>query len=96
MTKDVPIPPKSYRPMEVKNILCVEARWAPKDFQELRHSTTKMYARLAPILSCFNMEHTWMMEWQTERMPTLADLDPVGLSKFLSIRVLAYAKDQCF
>ncbi|KAI2513931.1 hypothetical protein MHU86_315 [Fragilaria crotonensis] len=80
----------------IKNIVRVETRWAPKDFNELRLSSQKMYRRLAPILSCFNNEHSWMMEWQTDQMDETNDIDPVQLSKYLSIRVVPVAKEQCF
>ena len=86
------LPPKTL----TKNPLRVEVQWAPKDFYELRDSTTKMHLRLAPILSCFNTEKTWMMEWQTDQLAESADISPIGLSKFLSIRVLAVVKEKCF
>jgi hypothetical protein len=88
----VVLPPKT----PPKNPLRVEVRWAPKDFYELKESTTKMHLRLAPILSCFNTEKTWMMEWQTDQLAESADISPIGLSKFLSIRVLAVVKEKCF
>ena len=84
------------RPKRIKNVLRVEARWAPKDFNELRSSSKKMHLRLAPILSCFNTQYTWMMEWQTDQMDVAADIDPAQMSKYLSIRVASVAKDQCF
>ena len=56
------------RPATITNIIQIEARWTPKDFHELCASTSKMYLRLALILLCFNNEHTWMVEWQTEQM----------------------------
>ena len=95
-----PVSPRSSsnlkRPTKVKHVLRIEARWAPRDFNELRSSSTKMYQRLAPILSCFNNEQTWMMEWQTDQMDSDSDIDPVKLSKFLGIRVASVSKDQCF
>jgi hypothetical protein len=85
------------RPTKITaNVIRMEARWAPKDFNELQHSTSKMHLRLAPILSCFNNEHTWLMEWQTDQMPENADIDPNQLSQYLSIQVVPVAKDQCF
>ena len=78
------LPPKALK----KKSLRVEVRWAPKDFHELRDYRTKMHLRLAPILSCFNTETTWLMEWQTNQLADAADIPPLGLSKFLSIRVL--------
>ena len=84
------------RPTKIRNVIRIEARWAPRDFQELRSSTTKMHLRLAPILSCFNNDHTWMLEWQTDQMHLQSELEPAQLSKFLSIRVVPVAKEQCF
>jgi hypothetical protein len=84
------------RPSAIKNVVRVETRWAPKDFNELRLSTSKMNLRLVPILSCFNNEHTWMMEWQTDQMEETSDIDPAKLSKYLSIRIVPVIKDQCF
>ena len=84
------------RPTKIINTIRIEARWAPKDFHELRASTSTTYLRLAPILSCFNTEHTWMVEWQTDQMEEATDLDPAQLSKYLSIRIVPVAKDKCF
>ena len=84
------------RPAKITNIIRIETRWAPKDFNELRASTSKTYLRLAPILSCFNNEHTWIVEWQTEQMGEAPELDPAQLSKYLSIRIVPVVKDKCF
>ncbi|KAI2496154.1 hypothetical protein MHU86_18340 [Fragilaria crotonensis] len=84
------------RPSAIKHVVRVETRWAPKDFNELRSSTATMHRRLAPILSCFNTDHSWMMEWQVDQMDATPDIDPAQLSKFLSIRVVPVAKEQCF
>ena len=91
-TASVVLSPKTL----TKNSLRFEVRWAPKDFYELRDSTTKMHLRLVPIMSCFNTEKTWMMEWQTDQLAESADISPIGLSKFLSIRVLAVVKEKRF
>ena len=80
----------------ITSVLRIETRWAPADYKELWASRTKMFERLAPILSCFNTEHTWMMEWQADQMDSSADLDPTALSKYLSIRFVPVAKQQCF
>ena len=80
------------RPTNIKQIIRVEARWAPKAFLELKASTSKMYQRLAPILSCFNTEHTWLLEWQTDQMQELVDILPAHMSKFLSIRVTGHQR----
>lgn len=80
----------------IKHSVRIETRWAPKDFHELRLSTEKMYRRLAPILSCFNNEHSWMLEWQTDQMDVMPDIDPTQLSKYLSIRVVPVVKEKCF
>ena len=69
----------------IKNVVRVETRWAPKDFNELRSSSEKMYGRLAPILSCFNNDHSRIMEWQTNQMEATPDLDQTQPSKYLSI-----------
>ena len=91
------VPLNVKRPSKItKSIIRIEARWGPKDFNELRYSTTKMHARLAPILSCLNNDNTWITEWQTDQMPESPDLDPGKLSQYLSIRVIPVAKDQCF
>ena len=75
----------------------VEVCWAPTEFQELRHLTSKTYEHLAPILSCFNSNaHTWVTEWKTDQMAVTADITPMGMSKFLSIRFETMAKEQCF
>jgi hypothetical protein len=85
------------RPTKVTtNVIRVEARWAPKDFNELRLSSKKLHTRLAPILSCFNNENTWLLEWQTDQMPESSDIEPGKLSQYLSIRVVPVSKDQCF
>jgi hypothetical protein len=92
----IPLPKPARRLKTIKHVVRVETRWAPKDFNELRLSSAKMYRRLAPILSCFNNEHSWMLEWQTDQMDETHDIDPVQLSKYLSIRVVPVAKEQCF
>jgi hypothetical protein len=56
----------------------------------------KLHQRLAPILSCFNNEYTWLMEWQTDQMPAASDLATGQISQYLGIRVATIAKDQCF
>ena len=80
----------------ISSVLCIEARWAPTDIKELWASRTKMYERLAPILSCSNNDKTWLMEWQTDQMASSPDLDPASLSKYLGIRFVPVAKQQCF
>ena len=90
-------PASTHRPKAItSSVIRVEVRWAPKDHTELRSSVSKMHARFAPILSCFNTDNTWVMEWQTDQMQDSADILPVGLSKYLSVRVLAVAKERCF
>jgi hypothetical protein len=84
-------PPKS-----VENSVRIEVRWAPKDFHELRATKTKMFSRLAPILSCFNTQYTWIVEWQTDQMDDSVDIDPTQLAKFLSIRIVPVVKEQAF
>jgi hypothetical protein len=84
------------RPTTIKHMVRVETRWAPKDFNELRLSSEKMHRRLAPILSCFNTDHSWMMEWQVDQMDEASEIAPAQLSKYLSIRVVPVAKEQCF
>jgi hypothetical protein len=63
---------------------------------DLRSSSAKIYERFAPIRSYFNTEHTWVMEWQNDQISEAAVHSPIGLSKFLSISVLALVKEQCF
>ena len=96
MKKTAKLSTNARRPTMIKHVVRVETRWAPKDFNELRSSSDTMHRRLAPILSCFNNEHSWMMEWQVDQMDVVADLDPAKLSKFLSICVVPVAKEQCF
>jgi hypothetical protein len=93
-----PPPPltNARRQKTIKHVVRVETRWAPKDFNELRSSSEKMYRCLAPILSCFNSAHSWMIEWQTDQMGESPDIDPAQLSKFLSICVVPVAKESCF
>ena len=88
--------PSIHRPSQLNYTLRIEARWAPKDFHKLRASTATMYLRLAPILSCFNNEHTWLLEWQRDQMPAEADILCTQLAKYLSIRVVPVAKEKCF
>ena len=90
------VAPSTHRPSQINHTLRIEARWAPKDFNELRASTATMYLRLAPILSCFNNEHTWLLEWLTDQMPAEADILCTQLAKYLSIRVVPVAKEKCF
>ena len=89
-------PPSYSRPKSVKQSMRVEVRWAPKDFHELRQSTEKMHACLAPIMSCFNNEHTWIMEWQTDQMSEVPELSLSGFSKYLSLRSLTLVRERCF
>jgi hypothetical protein len=84
-------PPKS-----VENSVRIEVRWAPKDFHELRATKSKMFSRLAPILSCFNTQYTWVVEWQTDQMDDSVDIDPTQLAKFLSIRIVPVVKELAF
>ena len=55
-----------------------------------------MLIRLAPLLSDFNTYHSWVLEWQTDQFAQTQILAPAQLSKFLSIRTVASAKQQCF
>ena len=84
------------RPVAVTNPVRIEARWAPKDFHALKSSTAQMYTRLAPLLSCFNTQHSWIIEWQTDQLAPEQALSSVQLSKFLSIRVVPVLAQQCF
>jgi hypothetical protein len=84
------------QPVEVTHPVRIEARWAPKDFHALRASTAKMYIRLAPILSCFNNPHSWLIEWQTDQLAPTQDVSSSQLSKFMSIRVVPVLAQQCF
>ena len=95
-TNIFPNPGVNKQAKKVSNVIRIEARWAPKDFNELRVSTKKLHLRLAPILSCFNTDHSWMLEWQTNQMDDLPDIEPTQLAKYLSIRVVSVAKEQCF
>ena len=83
-------------PTSINNIIRIETRWAPQDFQELRSSTKKMHLRLAPILSCFNNDHSWMLEWQTDQMADSPDIAPTDITRFLSIRIATVVKERCF
>jgi hypothetical protein len=51
---------------------------------------------LAPILSCFNTQYTWMLEWQTDQMEDSTDIDPKQLAKYLSIRIVPDVKERAF
>jgi hypothetical protein len=84
------------QPVEVTHPVRIEARWAPKDFHALRASTAKMYIRLAPILSCFNNPHSWLIEWQTDQLAPTPDVSSSQLSKFMSIREVPVLAQQCF
>jgi hypothetical protein len=83
-------------PLKVTDPVRIEARWAPKDFNTLKASTAQMYSRLAPLLSTFNTQHSWMIEWQTDQLATEQIISPAQLSKFLSIRVVPVSAQQCF
>ena len=95
-TKDDKESVNHHPPKSVDNTVRIEVRWAPKDFQELRASSEKMFSRLAPILSCFNTKYTWMIEWQTDQMEDLVDIDPTQLAKYLSIRIVPVVKERAF
>ena len=88
--------PNFHHPKSVEHSVRIEVRWAPKDFHKLRSSKAKMFSRLAPILSCFNTQYTWMVEWQTDQMEDSADIDPNQLAKFLSTRIVPVIKEQAF
>ncbi len=89
--------PMVKRPLPViQHVIRVETRWAPKDFTALKHSTAQLYLRLTPILSCFNNEHTKILEWQTDQVAASATLDSSQLSKYLSMKVVANNQQQCF
>ncbi|KAI2509010.1 hypothetical protein MHU86_5386 [Fragilaria crotonensis] len=83
-------------PSKVNAPVRIEARWAPKDFHALKASTAQMYSRLAPLLSTFNTQHSWMIEWQTDQLAPDQTISPTQLSKFLSIRVVPVTAQQCF
>ena len=89
-------PNSGRKPLAISHVLRIEARWAPKDYRELCASRDTMFQRLAPILSCFNNEHTWMMEWQTDQMDDSHDISAPLLSKYLSIRIVPVPKQKCF
>jgi hypothetical protein len=55
-----------------------------------------MYTRLALLLSTFNTQHSWVIEWQTDQLATEQIISPSQLSKFLSIRDLPVSAQQCF
>jgi hypothetical protein len=76
-------------------VIRIEVRWAPKDFTELHNSMAKLHQQLAPICSCFNNEHTWLMEWQTNQMPVVLEIDTGQISQYLGIRVATIEIDQC-
>ena len=88
--------PNYHPPKSVEQSVRIEGRWAPNDFHELRASKEKMFSRLAPILSCFNTQYTWMLEWQTDQMEDSADIDPKQLAKYLSIRIVPVVKERAF
>ena len=83
-------------PKSVEHSVRIEVRWAPNDFHELRASKEKMFSRLAPILSCFNTQYTWMLEWQTYQMEDSVDINPKQLAKYLSIRIVPVVKERAF
>ena len=85
-----------YPPKSVAHSVRIEVRWAPNDFHELRASKEKMFSRLAPILSCFNTQYTWMLEWQTDQMEDSTDISPKQLAKYLSIRIVPVVKERAF
>ena len=55
-----------------------------------------MFSRLVPILSCFNTQYTWMLEWQTYQMEDSVDIEPKHLVKYLSIRIVPVVKERAF
>ena len=79
-----------------KNILRVEARWAPKDFSTLKTSKALMYTRFAPILSSFNTTHSWVVEWQTDQLAKAPQIELTQMDQFMSIRCVASPKQKCF
>jgi hypothetical protein len=83
-------------PTKVTNSLRVEVRWAPKDFKTLKGSSGLLFARLAPILSCFNTPHSWLVQWQTDQFATTKAIEPHQVAQFLSIRKVTSVKQQCF
>jgi hypothetical protein len=95
-TPSVDTIPTITRPLAVTNSARIEARWAPKDFYALKASSSMMCTRLAPILSSFNNQHSWMIEWQTDQLAVEQEISSSQLSNFLSIRVVPVTAQQCF
>ena len=83
-------------PTQIPNVLRVEVRWAPKDFDSLRKSSALMFTRFAPIISRFNTVHSWVLEWQVDQAAPETAISPVQLSKYLSIRIVTSVQQQCF
>ena len=83
-------------PSKVSDPVRIEARWAPKDFYALKASTAQMHIRLAPLLSSFNTQHSWMIEWQTDQLAPEQAISPSQVSKFLSIRIVPVSAQKCF
>jgi hypothetical protein len=83
-------------PTKLTNSLRVEVRWAPRDFKTLKGSSGLLFARLAPILSCFNTPHSWLVQWQTDQLATTKAIEPHQVAQFLSIRKVTSVKQQCF
>ena len=96
MTNPAPATINYHPPKSVEKMVRIKVQWAPTDFHELRASIEKMFSRLAPILSCFNIRYTWMIEWQTVQMEDSVDLDPQHLAKYLSIRISPVVKEGAF
>jgi hypothetical protein len=92
----VEVPDAKGPTMKVSDPVRIEARWAPKDFHALKASTALMYTRLAPLLSTFNTQHSWMIEWQTDQLAKEQTISPSQLSKFLGIRIVPVTAQQCF
>ena len=93
------LPPTDNKSPSTTPTIRIETRWAPKDFKELHASSDKFYARLYPILKCFQTDSTSsLVEWQTDQLVLLESPETARstMTKCLSVRMIANSKQQCF
>jgi hypothetical protein len=80
---------KEVGPSKMTNPLVqIKARWAPKDSYVLKSLKAQIITRLTPLLSTFNKQHSWMIEWQTNQSVKKLILSPFQRSTFLAIACL--------
>ena len=90
------IEPVNETPSSSPSVICIVARWSPKDFDTLNKSQDDFNRRIAPILSAVHTTDHPLVEWQTSQVSSDADILPADVSRFFSIKIASSYKTKTF